>query len=463
MSAKHIQSPCEKRFKERHFHNFIRKFFIVEPLAVQNSLVFRDGSLEVVGNIRFVRIQSIRVVNVLIVDVHFNIGKNWVQNVVYMSNDGNWSVFLRRLLHFCFCLFFVLLFYSFAIVGSVTTTPDKFQFQSQVRLSQINVIIPIRLKLKLYAVFIKWGVGIDFLFLGQQDIVNYWDFPSKTSRNCYKRLIPKITRHDEWKKIVKTSLRDRLICFADFVGMTLLAVLFLLPLLTCFVRVCLPTLFAAVFKFVLPLTTSAKCCAAFCSWDDIFTQKWNCSSPNILCKCTESPSTLSTNTSIEWNLYLSWSNHLVTSFRLEMNVGGFFEHQNKTSDTDRYRGYFFTARVSQANVNIMKKILEQRSELQVAKCLIVHVLPSSYDVSGLEFQNKRKATQQWSLCVINDFVLNQLRVYHEKVYADKVVSKFWFVRSFSSQHHSNSLLTLLPKICPRSVLKNARQDFWSAR
>ena len=42
---------------------------------------------------------------------------------------------------------------------------------------------------------------------------------------------------------------------------------------------------------------------AFCSWDDIFTQKRNCSSPNNLCKCTESPSTLLTNTSIVWNLY----------------------------------------------------------------------------------------------------------------------------------------------------------------
>ena len=49
---------------------------------------------------------------------------------------------------------------------------------------------------------------------------------------------------------------------------------------------------------------------AFCSWDDIFTQKWNCSSPNKLCKCTKSPSTLLTDTSIDRNLYLSWSNHL---------------------------------------------------------------------------------------------------------------------------------------------------------
>ena len=40
-----------------------------------------------------------------------------------------------------------------------------------------------------------------------------------------------------------------------------------------------------------------------------------------------------------------------------MNVGGFSEHQNKTGDTDIYEGYFFTASVSQVNVNAMKEIL----------------------------------------------------------------------------------------------------------
>ena len=125
-----------------------------------------------------------------------------------------------------------------------------------------------------------------------------------------------------------------------------------------------------------------------------------------------------------------------------MNVGGFSEHQNKTSDANRYKGYFFTARVSQVNANTMKRIFEQRSELQVAKCLIVHVLSSSYNVSRLELRNKRKATQQWSLCVANDIVLNQVCVYHEKVYADNVVSKFWFVRSFSSQHYSKFITNI---------------------
>ena len=54
----------------------------------------------------------------------------------------------------------------------------------------------------------------------------------------------------------------------------------------------------------------------------------------------------------------------------------------------------------------------------------------------IELRERRKALQQWSLCVANDFVLNQVCVYHERLYAYNVVSKFWFVRSFSSQHYS---------------------------
>ena len=148
---------------------------------MQNSIVFRDGSLQLVGNTRFVRIQSIGVVSLLIVDVHFNIGKNWLQNVVYMSNERNWSVLLSRVFLIRFYLFFVLPFYFFAILSFVTTNRDRFQFQRQVRL---------------YPVFIEWGSRIEFLFTGQQDIVNYWDFPSKFSRNCRRSLLPKITRHD---------------------------------------------------------------------------------------------------------------------------------------------------------------------------------------------------------------------------------------------------------------------------
>ena len=125
-----------------------------------------------------------------------------------------------------------------------------------------------------------------------------------------------------------------------------------------------------------------------------------------------------------------------------MNVGSFSEHQNKTSDTDRYKRFFFTTRVSQVNVNTMKRIFEQRPELQVAKCLIVHVLSSSINVSRLELGNKRKAMQQWNFRVANDIVLNQVGVYHERVYADNVASKVWFLMSFSSQHYSKFITNI---------------------
>ena len=127
-----------------------------------------------------------------------------------------------------------------------------------------------------------------------------------------------------------------------------------------------------------------------------------------------------------------------------------------TSDTDKYKGYFSTSRLSQVNVNTMKKNFEQPSELQVANCLLVHVLSSSFNVSIFELRNKRKATQQWSLCVANDIVLNQVCVYHERVYAYNVVCKVWFLRSFSSQNFSKFVTNITSKMCPRSVLKNAR-------
>ena len=75
-STKHFHSPCEKRVRQRRLHSAVMKFFIVVPLARQNSLVFKDGPIEVVGNAKLVRIQPIRVVKLLIVYVQFNFGKN---------------------------------------------------------------------------------------------------------------------------------------------------------------------------------------------------------------------------------------------------------------------------------------------------------------------------------------------------------------------------------------------------
>ena len=90
----------------------------------------------------------------------------------------------------------------------------------------------------------------------------------------------------------------------------------------------------------------------------------------------------------------------------------------------------------------MKGISEQWSELQVAKYLIIHVLSSSYPVSSFELWNEKKATQHRGVRVANDIVLNQVRVYHERVYVDNVVSKFWLMRSFFSQHHSKFIANI---------------------
>ena len=113
-----------------------------------------------------------------------------------MSNERDWSLIFHRLFLFYFGFFFVLFFYFFGIVSFVTTTPDKFQFQSQVRLSQTNVIDSIPIKFKLYAVFIECGSRVDFLFMGQQGIVNYGDFPPRVpetaTKGWYRKLLDMI-------------------------------------------------------------------------------------------------------------------------------------------------------------------------------------------------------------------------------------------------------------------------------
>ena len=60
---------------------------------------------------------------------------------------------------------------------------------------------------------------------------------------------------------------------------------------------------------------------------------------------------------------LVWSNHLVVSYVLEMNVGRLFKYQNKSSDTDRYKGFFCTRYVSEIDVYTMKSVFDQRSKL----------------------------------------------------------------------------------------------------
>ena len=258
-----------------------------------------------------------------------------------MSNERNWFFVLlrRRCFHIHFSLFFLLLFHFSA--NFVTKTSDKFRFQSQRSLSLINVGVMISSKFKLYAVLIKWGSRVYSLFVERQEIVNYWDFPSKISRNCHKWLVPKITRHDKWEIFVEMSHRGGLV-FCLFCWMDCACSLFPATTIQLFSPSssshtfwsCLEvfSLFNNIYNFRQNELQQISA-HAFCRWDDKFTQKGNCGSPNNFWMCTESRPTVLADTSEEWNLYLSWSNHLVTSFILEVDVWGFLKHQNKTSDT----------------------------------------------------------------------------------------------------------------------------------
>ena len=152
-----------------------------------DSLVLRDGPLEVGGKAVLVCIISNRMVNLLVVDVHFNIGKNECK-IIYMDNENNSSncsplILLSRFLNSSsasassFCSFFSF----FGLVSIVTTTPDKFQVQNRNCLSQTKAVAPMLLILKIYAFFFELGSRKNFLFAGHQDIVNYSDFPSTIS------------------------------------------------------------------------------------------------------------------------------------------------------------------------------------------------------------------------------------------------------------------------------------------
>ena len=103
---------------------------------------------------------------------------------------------------------------------------------------------------------------------------------------------------------VKMSLRDRLDSLVDFVGMILLCLLPpcrtpAAPFTQLFFQTLLShTLCSRLERFSTANNFSKLWCSkfqhvstyAFCRWADIFTQKWNCSSPNNLCESPNSPS-----------------------------------------------------------------------------------------------------------------------------------------------------------------------------
>ena len=185
-----FHSPCEKGFRQRCLHNLIKNNFIVVPLTEQNFFVLKDGSVGVVANVKLVHIESIWNVNFLNVDAHIDIGKI-ERNFSYNGIDRHWSLSILHLHFFIYCspltFVFVVFFNFFAFASFSTTTFDKFRFHSHIRRPQTSEIVPIRFKLKLYAVSIKKGSRMKLLSMAQQKIVSYCKFLSKVSWNCHKR------------------------------------------------------------------------------------------------------------------------------------------------------------------------------------------------------------------------------------------------------------------------------------
>ena len=67
-----------------------------------------------------------------------------------------------------------------------------------------------------------------------------------------------------------------------------------------------------------------------------------------------------------------------TLILIEMDVGNFSKRENKSSWSHRDKGNLLTRRASQNKVYAVKRVFQQSSKLKIAKCLIVHVMSSSF-------------------------------------------------------------------------------------
>ena len=112
---------------------------------------------------------------------------------------------------------------------------------------------------------------------------------------------------------------------------------------------------------------------AFCCWDDIFSQERNGGSPNNLRKSSKTTSSLTSNT-FNREVQECLMQPFYPLILIQMNVGNFSKHENKSSYSHRDKGNRLTRRVSQINEYAVKRVSQQSSKLKIAKCLIVHVL-----------------------------------------------------------------------------------------
>ena len=67
--------------------------------------------------------------------------------------------------------------------------------------------------------------------------------------------------------------------------------------------------------------------------------------------------------------------------------------------------------------------------------------------------------QERNFCVANIIVLNEICVYHERVYSENVVSKVWSVRFTSSQHYPNLMSIVFSEIVTQGRTENSNSRF----
>ena len=169
----------------------------MKTLAVQNYVVIRDGSPEVVEKVQFfVRIQPFWFLLSLVSNVSLKNAENWIQKPVYMRkksnrNDLPLSCPLQSFSSFPCAFFQIPKKYKSRFYDTWLDSVSKPR-----NFVKVNVIVPLRVKLKHYAVFTKCCRGI-----GRLDIISSREFSPKISRNCRKWLVPNNIRFDQRKKL----------------------------------------------------------------------------------------------------------------------------------------------------------------------------------------------------------------------------------------------------------------------
>ena len=334
----------------------------------------------------------------------FQIAKKNQQKDGHKSNERNWRSFRKSFFVCCslfwfFCAFYYLFWFR------------KFHHDdlwpiligSEENFSKINGIIPIGLNFNLKETFLDWG-SRSFLFLGCQDIVGWWECFSKISRICRKKCsLATFVWHEErtfWKPVTW-----QLACFITLVQKIVL----LLPLPSDFAGL-LPTLFAVTLKVSSTLTTSTSSGAAssITSAPKLSVAGTTYLSRNGTAVLPSKLSMLLIKSSIGWNLYLSWRNHLVVSFSSWMNVGVFSNYQNKSSAAGRNNMYFVIERTSEFIVTTIYRLSAQRSELNFLKVWYFNYCGVAV-ISAASSLNQRERNAEGSFCLTNSNVLGQIR------------------------------------------------------